>query len=180
MKSKIFTPRFIFITSAILIAAVSRIFPHIPNFTPIAAMALFGGTYLSDKRLAIIVPLIAMFISDAALEVTTGWGFHNTMIYVYIGFVLTSLIGMRVRNNTSVLSVATASILSSVVFFTLTNFGVWAASGFQMGFAGLSTTYMLGIPFFGPTLAGDLFFNAILFGSFYFAQQKFPALIRVK
>lgn len=180
MKSKLLTPRFIFITSAILIAAVSRLFPHIPNFTPLAAMALFGGVYLSDKRLAIIVPLIAMFISDAALEATTGWGFHNTMIYVYIGFILTSLIGMQLRNNTSVLSVGTASILSSVLFFAITNFGVWAASGFQMGIAGLGTTYILGIPFFGPTLSGDLFFNAILFGSFYLAQQKFPALIKVK
>ena len=64
------------------------------------------------------------------------------------------------------------------MFFIITNFGVWAETGFQMGAAGLSTTYVLGIPFFGPTLAGDLFFNGILFGAFYFAEIKLPKLVK--
>ena len=178
MKSKIFTPRIIFITSAILIAAVSRLFPHIPNFTPIAAMALFGGVYFSDKRLAFVIPLIAMFLSDAAMQLIYGWGFHNTMIYVYIGFILTSAIGMIVRRNVTILSVAAGSITASILFFIITNFGVWATSGFTMGIAGLNATYIMGIPFFAPTLAGDLFFNSILFGAFYLAQIKFPVLIK--
>jgi hypothetical protein len=178
MKSKFFTPRFIFITTAILVAAVSRLFPHIPNFTPIAAMALFGGVYFSDKRLAILIPMVAMFLSDVALEMITGWGFHNTMIYVYAAFVLTTFIGMAVKRNTSILSVAAGAILSSVLFFIITNFGVWAASGFEFGVAGLGTTYLLGLPFFAPTVLGDLFFNAILFGAFYFAQTKYPTLAK--
>lgn len=178
MKSKIFTARFIFITSAILIAAMSRLFPHIPNFTPIAAMALFGGVYFADKRLAFIIPLIAMFLSDIAIELFFGWGFHNTMVYVYAGFILTSIIGIIVRRNVTILSVGTGSIISSVLFFIITNFGVWAASGFQMGIAGLNTTYLMGIPFFAPTLLGDLFFNAILFGAFYLVQIKYPVLIK--
>lgn len=180
MKTKIFTPQFIFITSAIFIAAASRLFPHIPNFTPLAAMALFGGAYLSDKRLAFIVPLLAMFISDIGLQILFGWGFHNTMIYVYVGFVLISLIGMLVKRNVSMLSVAAGSTISSILFFVITNFGVWAASGFQMGIAGLETTYLLGVPYFAPTLAGDLFFNGILFGTFYLAQIKYPALLSIK
>ena len=114
-KSKIFTARFIFITSAILLAAMSRLFPHIPNFTPIAAMALFGGVYFSDKRLAFIIPLIAMLLSDIAIQLLFGWGFHNTMIYVYIGFILTSIIGMIVRRKVSILSVAAGSIISSIL-----------------------------------------------------------------
>lgn len=178
MKSKVLNPRFIFITSAIMVAAVSRLFPHIPNFTPIAAIALFGGAYFTDKRMAVIVPLIAMLITDVALELLTGWGFHDTMIYVYVAFVLTSVIGMFVGRNTSVLSIAGGSLASSVLFFIITNFGVWAASGFQAGIAGLNTTYLLGIPFFAPTLAGDLVFNALLFGAFYLAQVKYPSLVK--
>jgi hypothetical protein len=180
MTSKLFTPRFIFITSAILIAAMSRLFPHIPNFTPIAAMALFGAVNFKDKRIAFIVPLIAMFISDALLEVTTGWGFHNTMMYVYVSFILTSAIGLLVKRNVTIVSVLAGSVISSLLFFVITNFGVWAASGFQMGAAGLGTTYVMGIPFFAPTLLGDICFNTVLFGSFYLAQIKFPSLIRVK
>lgn len=175
-------PRFIFITSAIFIVAASRLFPHLPNFTPLAAMALFGGIYLSDKRLAFIVPLLALFISDAALQLIFGseFGFHNTMIYVYIGFILTSLIGILVKRNVSVLSVAAGSMISSIIFFIVTNFGVWAAGGYQMGLTGLETTYLLGIPFFAPTILGDLFFNGILFGAFYLAQIKFPVLVKAK
>ncbi len=180
MKLKLRTPRFIFITSAIFIVAASRLFPHIPNFTPLAAMALFGGAYLSDKRMAFIVPLLALFISDIALQLLFGWGFHNTMIYVYIGFIVTSLIGMLVKQNVTVQSVAAGSLVSSILFFIITNFGVWAANGFQMGIVGLETTYILGIPFFTPTVVGDLFFNALLFGSFYFAQIKYPVLVKAK
>lgn len=178
MNSKIFTPRFIFITSAIVLAAISRLLPHIQNFTPVAAMALFGGVYFTDKRVAFIIPLITMFLSDVALELLFGWGFHNTMIYVYIAFILTTIIGMFVGRNIGLLSIAGGSIASSVLFFIITNFGVWAASGFQAGITGLNTTYLLGIPFFAPTLIGDLFFNAILFGAFYLAQHKYPALIK--
>lgn len=178
MKSKIFTARFIFITTAILVAAMSRLFPHIPNFTPIAAMALFGGVYFSDKRLAFVIPLLAMLLSDVALQLFFGWGFHNTMIYVYIGFILTSIIGIMVRRNVTILSVASGSIAASILFFIITNFGVWASFGFQSGISGLNTTYLMGIPFFAPTLLGDLFFNGVLFGAFYLAQIKFPALIK--
>jgi len=178
MKSKIFSARFIFITSAILLAAMSRLLPHIPNFTPIAAMALFGGAYFKDKRLAVVIPLIAMLLSDAAIQLLFGWGFHNTMIYVYIGILLTSIIGMRVGRKATISSIAIGSITASILFFIITNFGVWAATGYQMGIAGLSTTYVMGIPFFAPTLIGDLFFNSVLFGAFYLAQIKFPILIK--
>lgn len=178
MTTKIFSARFIFITSAIIIAATSRLFPHIPNFTPIAAMALFGGVYFSDKRLAFIIPLLAMFISDVALELITGWGFHNTIVYVYVAFILTSIIGLYVKRNTNASSILGASVLSSLLFFIITNFGVWAATGMLGGAAGLGATYALGIPFFAPTVLGDLFFNALLFGAFFFAQKRIPALIR--
>ncbi len=180
MQSKIITPRFIVISLVILVAAISRVFPHIYNFTPIAAMALTGGVYLTDKRLAFIVPLLALFISDCLLELTTGWGFHNTMIYVYASFALTTLIGIYIRNKIGIQAIIAASLFSSVLFFIITNFGVWAANGAKLGIAGLGAIYVAGIPFFGPTMIGDLFFNAILFGLFYLAQQKIPAFQKVK
>jgi hypothetical protein len=178
MRSTIATPPFWFLTVIILIAAISRLFPHIPNFTPITAMALFGGVYFKDKRAAFLVPLVAMFISDCLLELSTGWGFHNTIIYVYISFLLISAMGMYVKNNVNAQTVFIGSISASVLFFIITNFGVWAAYGFQMGAAGLATTYIKGIPFFAPTLAGDLFYNGILFGFFYLAQRRLPSLIK--
>ncbi len=178
MKTKIFTPRFVFVLSAIVLAAASRLLPHIPNFTPIAAMALFGGVYFTDKRLAFIIPLLAMCLSDGAMEIINGTGHHNTMIYVYIGFVLTSFIGLMIRNKISVLSIAFGSFSSSILFFIITNFGVWAEYHSTSGSPGLVQTYILGIPFFSPTLLGDLFYNGVMFGAFYFAQKKMPSLAR--
>ncbi len=178
MTNKIITPRFLFITTVLLVAAITRLFPHIPNFTPIAAMALFGGVYYNNKAMAFVMPLLAMLVSDVLLELTTGWGFHNTMIYVYVSFALTTVIGLMVKKNVTIKSVAVGSLASSVIFFIITNFGVWAANGFAGGLAGLNTTYIMGIPFFAPTLVGDIFFNAILFGLFYLVQIKKPALIK--
>lgn len=179
MKTKIFTPRFIYITTTVLVAAASRLLPHLPNFTPVAAMALFGGVYFLEKKWAFIIPLIAMFLSDMAMELFYGSGIHSTMIYVYFGFILTTLIGIFIRNNVQIKTILTGSLLSSILFFLITNFGYWASLGFPMGYTGLTSAYIQGIPFFRYTLLGDLFFNIILFGSFYFAQIKFPVLARI-
>ena len=173
MISKNINARFIFITAAICVAAISRVFPHIPNFTPIAAMALFGGAYLKDKRLAFIVPMAAMLLSDLFI------GFHNTMIYVYAAFAFTTFIGLGLRKGVKVGTLFIASLASSVIFFLVTNFGVWAANGFQSGAIGMISTYVLGVPFFRMTLLGDLFYNTILFGAFYLAQLRFPKLAKI-
>lgn len=178
MQNKLFSTRFIFLSAMILLAAVSRVLPHIPNFTPIASMALFGAASFSDKRIGIIVPLIAMLLSDIALEAIYGWGFHNTIIYVYASIILISFIGLYIRKQTNYKTIIAASIFSSILFFIITNFGVWAANGSQGGTAGLSTVYILGLPYFAYTLIGDLFYNGILFGAFYLAQRKIPALVK--
>jgi hypothetical protein len=175
MKSFI-TPRFWFLAMAILIAAISRVFPHIPNFTPIAAMALFGGAQFKDKASAFLVPLLAMLISDCILELTTGWGFHDTIIYVYASLALITCIGMYIKKAVTIQSVLIGSVVSSILFFIITNFGSWVAYG-QKSASGLMAIYTAGIPFFGSTLAGDLFYNGILFGSFYLAQKRIPALV---
>jgi hypothetical protein len=180
MKTKLLTPQFIFVSTAIAIGAVSRLLPHIDNFTPIAAMALFGGAYITNKRLAFIIPMLAMVLSDAAMQLIYGWGFHNTIGYVYLAFVLTTAIGIYIGKNTSVKSIAMGSLVSSILFFIITNFGYWAATNFQMGIAGLNAAYIAGIPFFRATMLGDLFYNTIFFGAFYLAQSRIPALVRAR
>jgi hypothetical protein len=180
MKSKVFTPQFIFVSSAIFVAALSRLLPHIDNFTPIAAMALFGGAYITDKRLAFAVPLLAMLVSDVALQVMFGWGFHNTIAYVYASFAITTVIGIIVKRKITVISVIAGSLISSILFFLITNFGYWATTDFQSGVTGLNAAYVAGLPFFRATMLGDLLFNTVLFGSFYLAQYKFPTLAKVK
>lgn len=170
-----------FIISVIIAGAFFRFIPHWPNFTPIAAMALFGGAYLGRKHLAFIIPFAAMFFSDLVL------GFHKDMWAVYIAFGMTVMIGTMMRQNVKFIKVVSASVVSSVIFFLLTNFAVWLSSPFYPPtFAGLIQSYVaglaffnngaLGISFFVNEIAGALFYNGIFFGAYALAKSRFPAL----
>jgi hypothetical protein len=181
MDKKIFTPRFVFIIATIFTAAALRLIPHWPNFTPVAAMALFGGAYFSKKYLAFIVPLAAMFLSDLIL------GFHASMPAVYIAFAITVLIGMLVARHPKALNIAGAAVASTLIFFLITNFASWLGSTmYPKDFGGLMACYAaglaflndgkLGISFFFNSLAGDLFYTGIFFSAFYLARLRFPVL----
>jgi len=174
MKSEVFTPRLIFITCVIIVAVIIRLLPHWPNFTPVAAIALFGGTYITRKWLAFIIPLMIMFISDLII------GLHNYMIAVYAAFAITVAIGLILRLKTNILTVISAALISSILFFLITNFAVWYSSSFYaQDVNGLITCFAAGIPFFHYSVLGDLFYCTLLFGSFYLVQIKFPALQKI-
>ena len=156
----------------IIIGILARLFPHAPNFTPIAAMGLFGAVYF-NKRYAISVPLAAMLISDFLI----GFYEWQLMAAVYGSFLLITIIGFWVRNNKSSYKVIAAAPLSSVVFFLITNFAVWAFTPwYAKTFTGLMQTFLLAIPFFKNTLLGDLFYVSLFFGSY----EVITALIRKK
>ena len=164
--------RIVAIVSAVLVAAVLRLVPHPPNFTPIGAMALFGGAYFGRNWLAFVVPLGALALSDAALG-----GFYAGMNFVYLSVALIVLIGWAVQGRRSVLRVGAAALASSVLFFLVSNFGTWALSGmYPHTAAGLAACYVAAIPFFQNTLAGDLFYATLLFGGFRIAELLVPQL----
>ena len=167
MNARIFT-----LLTAILAAAALRLVPHPPNFTPIGAMALFSGAYLGRRgAVALVVPLGALFLSDLVL------GFYRGMPTVYFSVALIVIIGWVALRRVSPIRVGGAAVASSVLFFVLTNFGMWLSSGFYpLTLAGLEACYIAAIPFFQNTVAGDLIFSAILFGGFALLERKVPAL----
>ncbi len=172
---EILSTKVLVVSGIILFAAVMRLLPHYPNFTPIAAIALFGGAHLGRKWLAFFVPLFALFISDLFL------GFHSFMIPVYVSFMLVVLLGNVLGKNVKVHTVAGSAIASSVLFFLITNFAVWAGSPFYpQTFAGLMQSYTMAIPFFHSSLLGDLFYSGVFFGGFYLLQQRYPSLAVIK
>src|SRR5260370_5257111 len=97
-------PRFVVIALIIVAAAVSRLIPHPPNIASITAVALFGGAYLTDKRLALVVPLAALLLSDLVL------GFYRHMEIVYGSFLLVVCLGFWLQRNRSVLRIAGATL----------------------------------------------------------------------
>lgn len=167
----------------IVAAALSRLLPHPFNFTPIGAMALFGAAYFSDKRLAFIVPFLAMWLSDLWLNNVTypsANGFQWTgNAWVYGSFALIALLGFGLLRRVKVAAVLGTSLLASILFFLITNFSVWLGStGYPQNMTGLLACYGAGIPFFWNTIAGDLFYCAVLFGGFEWAQNRLPVLQR--
>jgi hypothetical protein len=169
------------IIAIIFAAAVTRLLPHAPNFSPIAAMALFGGAYISNRYLSIAAPLLAMLASDALMGFN-GWAFPEQITAVYGSFVIIAILGHTLQQNKGALKVAGTTIAASVIFFVLTNFAVWLGGYFHspalypMNAAGLTECYVSAIPFFKNSLAGDLFYSAVLFGGFYLVSINVPAL----
>ena len=161
------------ITLSLIVFAIAmfRILPHPPNVSPVAAMALFGGAYFSDRRVAFLVPFLALLLSDVLI------GLHDTMVYVYAGFALTVVIGFWVGNKLNVGRTAIAVLASSVLFFIITNFGAWASFGlYPMTTEGLMQAYVAAIPFFQNSLLGNLVFTTLLFGGYALLQRNIPAL----
>ncbi len=163
--------RLLALLSAILVAAALRLVPHPPNFTPIGAMALFSGAYLGRRGLAFVAPLGALLLSDLVL------GFYHGMVTVYATVALIVLVGWVALARVSPIRVGAAALASSVLFFVITNFGMWLFSGFYpLTVAGLGACYVAAIPFFQNTVAGDLFYSALLFGGFALLERTVPRL----
>jgi len=161
--------RFIFLVVLVVLAAVVRLVPHPPNFAPIIALALFGGACFADRRMALLVPLAAMFLSDLVL------GLHSQVISVYVAFVMIAGLGMLLRRNRGAAPLAAAALAGSSLFFVLTNFGVWLLDGlYPLTLPGLVACYAAAVPFFQNTLLGGLFYTGLLFGGLALAERTLP------
>ena len=151
--------RDLIVLSLLVLAVITRLLPHPPNVTPIAAIALFGGCNIKDKNLAFVLPLLCMFLTDLFL------GFHIIMPFVYLSFMCISYIGINSEKITN------GTIFgSSLLFFLVTNFGVWFF-GYPNTLAGLVSCYTLALPFFVNKIIGDLVFTHSLNYSFSKIKQ---------
>ena len=163
--------RLIVLLCAIFAAAALRLVPHPPNFSPIDAMALFSGAYLGRRSLAFVAPLGALLLSDLVL------GFYPGMEFQYASVALIILLGSLALARKAPLRVGGAAVASSVLFFAITNFGTWLTSGmYAHSLTGIEACYVAAIPFFQNTLAGDLFYAALLFGGFALAEHWLPRI----
>lgn len=159
--------RFAVLTAMVLAGTAARLIPHPPNFSPIAAMALFGGTTFASKRAAFLVPLAALFLSDLVL------GFYSITPVVYGSFALITCLGLWVRQRQTVWWLAGASIAAAALFFVTTNFGTWALGDwYPRTLSGMVECYLGAVPFFRNTLFSNLFYSAVLFGGLWLAERR--------
>jgi hypothetical protein len=162
----------------IAIAALMRIIPHPANVAPIAAMALFGGMY-ANRKYALVIPLLALLVSDSIL------GFYKDMPFIYGSFLLIGILGLYVRNHASPTKIITVTVLSSLLFFIITNFGVWLLGTiYPKTAAGLLMCFTAALPFFRNTLLGDMLYMGVFVIGYktivLFIQSTEPATLPQK
>jgi hypothetical protein len=147
-----------------VLSALGRLVPHAPNVTPLGGSCLFAGSRIKGA-LAYLLPLVVMLATDPLVG-----GYRANSPIIYASFLISVWIGRRLVRDVTATRVAGAAFLCSLQFYLITNFTVWygAASGtthmYAMNMSGLAACYAAALPFWGRTLAGDLFFSGALFG----------------
>jgi hypothetical protein len=167
----------------ILAVALTRLLPHPPNFAPITAMAVFGAITFGRRRTAVVAPLVALFVSDLAKEylwrqgMSAQWGIYRGMWVTYGTTALIAFMSLTARGTRRVSVMAGTTLLGSVVFFLVTNFAIWArGTRFPHTLEGLMDCYVIAIPFFRNSLAGDVVYATVLFGAWALAERWVPTL----
>ena len=170
----------------LIIAALTRLLPHPYNFTPIGAIGLFGAAHFERRWLALAVPFAALFLTDlfinnvvyAAIYPSFTW---ITSWWIYAAFAAVMATGwVLLREKTSLGRIVGASLTASLLFFLITNASTWVETTiYPKTFAGLMTCYAAGLPFFGNTVMGDLFFSGVLFGGYAWAMRRQDTTARV-
>lgn len=164
------------VVALVLFVVMARTAPHPANFAPVAAVALFAGAIL-PRRWAIAAPVTAMVTSDLII------GLHPLVLFTWGSFALIAFASNRLLHNPGLIRVGLGSLGASLLFYVVTNFGVWAQGlMYPMNFGGLVHSYVNALPFFRGTFTGDLFYSGVLFGTYAFVsylvrENKAPAVV---
>ena len=151
----------------VLILAFSRLIPHPPNFTPLLGMAVFSGVIFDRKIFALVIPLVAMLLSDLVI------GFHSSMPIIYFAIMLNVAVGFLLVSKFSYLKSILALVSGAVIFFIVTNFAVWLGSSYYpQDLSGLIACYIMGLPFFQNTLLSTLMYGLGAFYLFNLFEKK--------
>lgn len=180
--------RFITITFFIFLIAFSRVLPHPPNFSSITAMGLFGAACFTNRWLSFFVVFFSIWISDLFINNIIYAEYYNEFIWFYPGFywqyfahLITLLIGMCFLNNIKIKNIFFSTVLSTLSFYIISNFGCWLGSTFYpQNLTGLLSCYIAATPFLGNSILGDISYTVILFGGYYILGKKYPTLLSTK
>ena len=159
--------------SLTVLGAGARLLPHPPNFAPVGGTSLFAGARLPVWQ-AYLVPIALMAITDPIVaSFYHVAAFSRFSVFVYVSFLVSVWLGRRLRGTQSVSRIGAVTVLNSIQFFLVTNFGSWLwFQAYPHTLSGLASCYVAAIPFFGWTLAGDLFYTAVLFGLYAWLTRK--------
>lgn len=162
--------------SLLILAMATRFIPHAPNFTAVGAAAIFGGYALSKRWQAFLLPVLIMFLSDLLINNVLYASFYESFQwftpgfeYMYAAFILSVALGYMQSGKLNVLPMLATGVVASLLFFLITNFGVWQTGiMYPKTTAGLVACYVAGLPYLLNTVLGTLVYGTLLFGSAYY------------
>ncbi len=169
----------------ILLVAFSRLLPLPLNFSPLAAISLFAAAHFTNRWKAFLIPVIATWLTDLVIINTVYSYYYSEFVWFYSGFywqyagyAAIVLFGTFLyAKNISAFKVTSGAVGSGIIFFLISNFGVWVSTAtYSPDLSGLIACYVAGIPFYKGTLLGDLCFSVLLFGGYYLMQRRFASL----
>lgn len=170
-----------FLTLIILAAAFSRMIPHQYNFSPLAAIGLFGAAHFEKKWLAVLIPLMATWLSDVFInniiyaQYFDGFTlFYGGFGWQYSAYILIAIFGVAIYSKkVNILNVIGGALGASLIFFLLSNFGVFISNPvYTKDITGLIACYTAALPFAQGTLMGNVVYSSVLFGAYYILQQN--------
>ena len=149
-----------------LALSMSRFIPHPPNFTSLIALsfyvpALFGFRYLPAL-------IISFVITDYII------GFHSTVFFTWGSVIIIAIISKYFSN--SILTRISGALTGAVIFYLITNFGVWFGGMYQPNLIGLTESYIMGLPFFGYSIISTFLFSTFIETAYKFAKYRFRIL----
>ena len=145
----------------VVLGACARLVPHPWNFTPMMAIGLIAGSHARTAGTGVLATLLALVLSDAVL------GFYPGFWYVYAAALIPVLLGRLICDRSGASVIAAAALASSLSFFLITNFMVWATGPmYPHTIGGLSACYLAGIPFFRNQVLGDAVYTVAIFGGY--------------
>lgn len=195
MSVKNLQPRLLVLLLFIVVAGVLRVTAagHITpfsNFSPLGAMALFGGAYFADKWKSYLFPLAALFLSDVIVMQTVYKQYASGFLFEgwywnYLGFAAMVLAGQLLIKKVRVPNVVAGAVVAAVIYWLMADFGTWMSPSnidmttgvaYTKDWQGLMKCYVMGLPFLKNTLLSNLVYSGIFFGLFEYMQYKIPAL----
>ncbi|MCO5249013.1 MAG: hypothetical protein M9887_08710 [Chitinophagales bacterium] len=176
--------RFTVLTGLILACAFSRMIPHFPNFSPLGAIGLFGVASFAKKWQAFLIPIVATWLSDLFInniiyaQYFEGFAwFYSGFYWQYLSYLLIIIAGVFIFKKVNTQRVLSASLVASLIFFIVSNFGVWAGGLlYPKTMEGLVACYVAALPYLQGTFMGDLFYTTVLIGGFALLQNRYPIL----
>lgn len=169
------------VTLSIFIAILSRLIPHPANFAPMMAIGIFGGALFFKRIWAVLIPIISIWLSDLVINNVFLAAYFKEFTWFYGGwywqygvYAIIPVIAMFVfKKNINVGKLLGINIGTALLFFIISNFGVWASGTmYPKTGEGLLACYAMGLPFLKGSLLSNLFYSAVLFGGYYLIENK--------